>query len=614
MEEIDENESVLDKNVKLDFENIKALMRNTFRINKIIWRKHKALFSLLGLTLFTVSFLPFLRANINGKVIDILINFLKTNVLSTTFPFFLATYLIIDFVYAISGTTSEYIGYRFYKFLEETFMMLIIGKKSELDIGIHESANFNDFANKVDESGIWHVQNFADRQFYILQNLLRVVIAAVIVIRIKWWLVLIILVGTIPEIIKEIKYGQNVWTIWDAKSEVRRKYAEYKHYFATIPSLSEIKLFGTGNYFYNKIQDLFRSFNSELSKGEKKKYKLGLFTDSISQAAMSIVSIYFIFDVIHGNLTIGNLTFLLASVGNLHGAFANLFSFLGRQYQDSLFVTDLFKLIDQKPSIDYKKEGVVLDNTTPKIEFKDVTFKYPGTDKIVLKNFSLTINPGEKIAFVGVNGAGKTTLIKLLSRFYDPTKGKIFIGGYDLKDLEINSWYEKLSILSQEYIKYYLLAKEAIGVGDVKKMFNEKLIKEAAKASEAHAFIEEWEHKYDQMLGKIYKEGKELSIGQWQKLALARIFYRNSPIMILDEPTSSIDAEAEKNVFERLTSLPDDRTVILISHRFSTVRYADKICVISEGELKEYGTHEELIKIKDGLYQKAFNLQAEGYR
>jgi ABC-type multidrug transport system fused ATPase/permease subunit len=228
-----------------------------------------------------------------------------------------------------------------------------------------------------------------------------------------------------------------------------------------------------------------------LSRGEKNKYRLGLFTDSISQIAMSFVSIYFIMEVVHGKLTIGNLTFLLASVANLHGAFSNFFNFLGKQYQDSLFVTDLFKLIDQKPSVNYKKEGIVLDEDTPKIEFKNVSFKYPNTDKIVLKNFNLTINPGEKIAIVGINGAGKTTMVKLLSRFYDPIEGKILIGGYDLRDLEINAWYDKLSILSQEYIKYYLLAKEAIGVGDVKKMFNDKLIKEAAKASEAHAFIEE---------------------------------------------------------------------------------------------------------------------------
>lgn len=572
------------------------------------------LFTLLGLTIFAVSLLPFLRSNVNGKVIDILIEFLKSNILSPVFPIFLATYLIIDFIYSISGTTSNYIGYLFYKFLEETFMLLIIKKKSELDIATHESANFNDFANKIDESGIWHIQNFSDRQFYILQNLLRIVIASFVVVQTKWWLVLIILFGTLPEIFKEIKYGQNVWSIWDSKSETRRKYAEYKHYFSAITNLSEIKLFGTGNYFYTKIKDLFGSFHSELSKGERSKYRLGLFTDTISQMAISFVSIYFIMDVIHGNLTIGGLTFLLASVNNLHGAFANFFGLVGRQYQDSLFVTDLFKLMDHEPSINYKKEGVVLDKNTPKIEFKNVTFKYPNTDKVVLKNFNLTINPGEKIAIVGINGAGKTTMVKLLSRFYDPTKGKILIGGHDLKDLEINTWYDKLSILSQEYIKYYLLAKEAIGVGDVKKMFNDKLIKEAAKSSEAHAFIEEWEHKYEQMLGKIYKEGKELSVGQWQKLALARIFYRSSAIMVLDEPTSSIDAEAEKNVFERLTSLPDDRTVILISHRFSTVRYADKICVISDGELKEYGTHEELIKMRDGLYQKAFNLQAEGYR
>jgi ATP-binding cassette subfamily B protein len=225
----------------------------------------------------------------------------------------------------------------------------------------------------------------------------------------------------------------------------------------------------------------------------------------------------------------------------------------------------------------------------------------------------LKITPGEKIALVGVNGAGKTTFVKLLCRFYDPDEGRIMIGGHDLKEIDLEGWYNQLGAIFQDYSRYHLIVKEAIAIGRSGQASSLEKVKEAAQASEADTFIEEWEKKYQSMLGKEFTEGIEPSIGQWQKLALARTFYRDPKIMILDEPTSSIDAEAEAKIFEKLELLPSDRTVILISHRFSTVRQADKIGVIMEKGLQELGTHQDLLKL-NGTYAKLFNLQAKGYK
>ncbi len=598
---------------KLNWNSIKSVFQNSIRINKVTWKEHCSLVIFNFIAIILTSSIPFIQARLNGSLIDLLINFTKTNILAINFGFILAGYILINFVSLFARSTEDYVTYLFYKFFEETYSLMIIKKKGELDIATHEKPNFNNFANKIDEIGVWHIQNFSDRQFYILQNLIRIIIASVIVFKIRWWLLIVIFVGNIPNILKEVKYGQRIWSIWDADSELRRKFTEYRNYFTSITNLSEIKLHGSVNFFYSRIKDLLTQFQRKLKIEEKRKYFSSLLSDSFSQITISFVTIYFIFEVIHGHISIGNLTFLLISISNFHVSFGELFMFVGRQYQDNLFINDFFKLLDTKSELDFKQDSKTEISKNPKIEYQNVWFKYPGTDNYILKNFSLTINSGEKIAIIGVNGAGKTTLIKLLCRFYDPTKGKILIDGINLKDLNIDTWLDNLSILSQEFIKYSLLTKEAIGVSDIQKNFDIDTIIDAAKSSEADQFINTWESKYDQMLGKVYKDGKELSIGQWQKMALARIFYRNRPIMVLDEPTASIDAEAEQHIFKRLTELSKTTTAILISHRFSTVRHADKICVIEDGILSEYGTHNELMHLQ-GTYARLFNLQAEGYK
>jgi ATP-binding cassette subfamily B protein len=376
----------------------------------------------------------------------------------------------------------------------------------------------------------------------------------------------------------------------------------------------ELKLFQNTRYFLSIIKELFKNFQQEEKKNEKKKLIYQLVVLCFSQFVIAFALVYFILQVADGNLLIGTLTFVLASIGDLRQALSSLFSNLGRQYQDNLFVVDIFKLLDLKPIIKKSENGIVLDpKKTPEIVFDHVSFSYPGTDKPVLNDFSLTIASGEKVALVGINGAGKTTFVKLLCRFYDPDQGRILIDGVDLKKIDLESWYFQLGAIFQDYARYHFIVKEAIAMGRTSSTLSIDRVKKSAIASEADKFIEEWEDQYEQMLGKEFTEGVEPSIGQWQKLALARTFYRKPRVLILDEPTSSIDAEGEAKIFEKLGQLPKDRTVILISHRFSTVRQADKIVVIEDGKIKEQGTHEELLKL-NASYSKLFTLQAKGYQ
>lgn len=592
----------------------KELVKNSFYLGKIVWKEKKG--SVLGMmTVFlALSFIPFLESGARGEIINKLVEGLGNKNIDPKLILATGIFVLSIFLFLIFSAVQNYMARIFFFFTGEKFELMIIKKKGELDIAAHEDPKYNNLLNKVTEQGVWRMKNFIERQFYLFQNILEVIIASTVVVFSSWWILPIILLGVLPEFITEAKYGKDVWGIHTARAETRRRYLDLHRHFNWLPSLVELKLFQNIPYFFSSIKELFQGFQLEERKNEKRKLLYRLASISFSQAAFGFAVVWFIFEVIKGNLLVGTLIFVLASMGSLRQALSGLFSNMGRQYQDNLFITDFFSFINIKPAIKKPLQRIILNpNKTPEISFNDIYFSYPGTDKMVLKNFSLTISPGEKIALVGVNGAGKTTLIKLLCRFYDPDKGNITIDGYDLKEIDLESWYSQIGAIFQEYAHYHFTVKEAIAVGRTGGKSSLEKVKDAAKAAEADIFIEEWEKNYNQMLGKEFSEGVEPSIGQWQKLALARTFYRDPRVMILDEPTSSIDAEAEAKIFEKLETLPSDRTVILISHRFSTVRQANRIAVIENGEIKELGSHEELIDLK-GVYSHLFNLQAKGYK
>jgi len=252
-------------------------------------------------------------------------------------------------------------------------------------------------------------------------------------------------------------------------------------------------------------------------------------------------------------------------------------------------------------------------NDPPLIEINDIAFKYPLTSKNILYNFSLTIKPSEHVAIVGENGAGKTTLIKLLMRFYDTDTGTIALNGTDIKDLKIDSWYQNVGTLFQDFNKYHFDVKTNIGLGDISNISDIKNIDLSASKAGADEFIKKFEDKYDQVLSRVFEGGTDLSGGQWQKIAIARVFFRNPGLIILDEPTSAIDPKSEAEIFERIFEFTKDRSVIIVSPRFSTVRNASRILVMEDGRIIEDGTHKQLMDIPNGKYKSAFEIQRKGY-
>lgn len=593
---------------------VRQVLTNSRRLTRLLWQRQRG--TLLGLTavFVLVSATPFIISGSRALLINELVRTAGSGTFSLRLGVLAAVMVGAGVATAILYTVLNYLSRLFYFFLEETFTLLLVRRRGELDLATHEDPTRNDLFNKINDNGVWRIQNFVDRQFYILQNVIEVAIAAGILVVAEWWLFGIVLIGTLPELLVEVRYGGEVWNIHTSKAETRRKFWDLDHHFKALSSLVELKLFQSTGSFYRRIADLFRDFRREEKRNERTKLGYQMATLTLSQAVTAFAAVYFIAQVVHGNLLVGTLTFFLASMTDLRQALSGLFSNLGRQYQDSLFVTDVFAMLDLPQALPRASKPTKLPaGRTPSVVFENVSFTYPGAAEPALHNVNLDVPAGTKLALVGANGAGKTTFVKLLCRFYDPTDGRILVDGVDLRQIDLDSWYHLMGALFQDYARYYLEVADAIAVGRTSVKQSAQRVRAAAEASEADVFIGEWEKSYGQQLGKHFTEGKEPSVGQWQKLALARTFYRDARILILDEPTSSIDAEAEAKIFEKLEGLPSDRTVLLISHRFATVRQADKICVIEDGTIGEQGTHDELVA-RGGTYARLFQLQAAGYR
>ncbi|MFT7606325.1 MAG: ATP-binding cassette subfamily B protein, partial [Saprospiraceae bacterium] len=428
------------------------------------------------------------------------------------------------------------------------------------------------------------------------------------------FLILLLLVAIIPSFLNEIKFSRYSYSLVRSWTPERRELDYLRFIGASDETAKEIKLFSLADFISERFSLLANKYYLANKTLAIKRAVWGSLFNIIGDLSYYGAYIIIVIRTVGGVITLGDLTFLAGSFRSLRNQLQTIFQRFTQITESALYLKDYFDFMD----IDYNQK-VALSNPG-KIEpiskgftFENLSFKYPESDQYVLKDVSFHIRAEEKMALVGENGAGKTTLVKLLLRMYEPTEGRILLDGKDIWSFDADEYQKLFGVIFQDFVRYYFTARENIAVGKIEDLGNQNQIEYAAKKSLADQVIEELPQKYDQPLGKRFHEGKELSGGQWQKVALARAYMKNAEVIVLDEPTAALDARAEFEAFERFTELSEGKTAILISHRFSTVRMADRILVLKDGGVLELGTHEELLHNK-GLYAELFNYQAQGYR
>ena len=428
------------------------------------------------------------------------------------------------------------------------------------------------------------------------------------------WLLLLLAVAVLPAFLGEAHFailGYSLLFQWTPE----RRLLDYLRYLgASDDSAKEVKLFGLSNFLvgrYAKLSDEFYHENKRLAIRRNVVSTLLVSLGTLGYYGAYIVIIY---GTVMGRFTIGALTFLAGSFRQSRDLIQRVLLSLSQIYEQSLYLSDLFTFFDVKPRVVSQPGARQVPNPIREgFVFHDVGFKYPGSSRWAVRHLGFKLEPEERLALVGENGAGKTTLVKLLARLYDPDEGHITLDGVDLREYDLVSLRRNIGVIFQDFVRYDFVLKENIGVSEIDAVSDESRVKEAARRSLADSVAGRLAEGYDQMLGRRFDGGVELSGGEWQKVALGRAYMREAQVLILDEPTAALDARAEYEVFLRFAELTKGRMAVLISHRFSTVRMADRILVLKEGELVDHGTHEELVS-RQGLYAELFSLQAAGYR
>jgi ATP-binding cassette subfamily B protein len=447
------------------------------------------------------------------------------------------------------------------------------------------------------------------------QQLITLLSLLAAVVSFSPWFLLLLVGAVIPAFLGETRFAMLAYSMLYRHTPERRELDYLRMLGASNQSAKEVKIFGLGEHLADRSRKLFEKFYEENKALAIKRAVTGSLLNLLPTAGYYGAYVLILIRTMAGVMTVGSLTFVAGAFARSRSLIETLFSSLNNIGEQALYIKDLFDFFETEPSI------VSAPNALPAprpihsgFEFRDVSFAYPGSEeRQVLRRVSFHFDAGERIALIGENGAGKTTLVKLLARLYEPTGGAIFLDGIDLREYDVDSLRREIGVIFQDYMRYDMLVRENIGFGRIEQLANQSRIENAAQKSLAHPLVSQFKLGYDQMLGRRFENGVDLSAGQWQKVALGRAYMRDAQVLILDEPTASLDARAEYEVFLRFADLTKGRMAVLISHRFSTVRMADRILVLADGELVEQGTHQQLVAL-GGRYAELFELQAAGYR
>ncbi|WP_292947478.1 ABC transporter ATP-binding protein [Olleya sp. UBA1516] len=583
------------------------------RFFKEIWNTNKTLFLSSAFCRLIGAVLPVIILWIGKIIIDEIILQTKLEITDLTQ---LWTYVGIEFgLIVLSDLVSRAIQLTD-SLLGDAYSIdtsvRIIKKTNQIDISLLEDSEFYDKLERARTQTTSRV-GLMSNALGEVQSLISIATLVAGLIYFEPYLIILLILSIIPAFINEIWFSQQQYSLARGWTAERRELDYLRFIGANDKTAKEIKLFGLTDFVVDRFKNLSQEYYDLNKKLAIKRSALGFVFNVLGTLSYYGAYVFIIYRVISGVITLGELTFLSGAFNRLTRNLQDFFSKFTRISESALYLKDYFEFIDISIQPKHNEDMPLPEKIKEGFEFVNVKFSYPESDNEILKGISFKIKAGEKLAFVGQNGAGKTTLTKLLLRFYEPTSGQILLDGVNINRFDKAKYQAFFGVIFQDFFRYEFTVRENIAIGDISQIENQEKIENAAELSLANQVVSELKKGYDQQLGKRFAKGQELSGGQWQKVALARAYMKDAKVMILDEPTSALDAKAESDVFERFIGLTEDKTSIIISHRFSTVRQANKILVLDEGRVLEMGTHEDLMANKS-LYADLFKLQAEGYQ
>ncbi len=590
-------------------------MRNIPPVLKIVWESGPAVVASGIILRLLVAVLPLGLLAITKLIIDAIVHTVQTpgHVVPRHFWWLVAAEFSLAVLGSLLSRTIDFLDALLADKYTRYVSIRVMKHASELDLIAYEDPIFYDRLERArvqatDRLGM--IQSIGR----LIQQMVTAISLSIYIVAYSPWLLLLLVAGVLPAFLGESHFAFLGYAKNFRQTPIRRQLDYLRVLGGSKEAAKELKLFGLKNFLTERFTRLWDQIYEENVDLSRRRLVAGALLSLLGTVGYYSAYVYVIWRALIGAISIGTLTALTGAIVQVSSNIQQIFSTLSGIADQALFLTDLLAFFEMQPTIRSKPNALPAPRPiTRGFEFRNVSFCYPGTSRLVLDRLNFQLRPGERVALIGENGQGKTTIVKLITRLYDPTEGQILLDGVDLREYDLEDLYREIGVIFQDFMRYELTARENIAVGKIEQVGDLHLLQNAAFKSLAHEVVEKLPSRYEQMLGRRFEGGVDLSGGEWQKMALARAYLRDAQLLILDEPTASLDARSECEVFQRFAELTTGKMALFISHRFSTVRMADRIVVLEGGRIAEEGSHDELTHC-GGRYAEMFEMQAASYR
>ncbi|MGE5206669.1 MAG: ABC transporter ATP-binding protein [Chlamydiota bacterium] len=590
-------------------------MRNIPPVLKIVWESGPAVVASGIILRLLVAVLPLGLLAITKLIIDAIVHTVQApgHPVPPHFWWLVAAEFALAVLGSLLSRTIDFLDALLADKYTRHVSIRVMKHAAELDLTAYEDPIFYDRLERArvqatDRLGM--IQQIGS----LIQQAVTAVSLSIYIVAYSPWLLLLLVAGVLPAFLGESHFAFLGYAKNFRQTPIRRQLDYLRVLGGSKEAAKELKLFGLKNFLGDRFTGLWNQIYEENVDLSRRRLIAGALLSLIGTVGYYSAYVYVIWRALLGTISIGTLTALTGAIVQVSSNIQQIFSTLSGIADQALFLTDLLAFFEMQPTIRSKPNALPAPRpVTRGFEFRNVSFCYPGTTRLVLDRLNFQLRPGERVALIGENGQGKTTIVKLITRLYDPTEGQILLDGVDLREYDLEDLYREIGVIFQDFMRYEFTARENIAVGKIEQVGNLHLLQNAAFKSLAHEVVEKLPSRYEQMLGRRFEGGVDLSGGEWQKIALARAYLRNAQLLILDEPTASLDARSEYEVFRRFAELTAGKMALFISHRFSTVRMADRIVVLENGRIAEEGSHNELASL-GGRYAEMFEMQAASYR